>query len=68
MLKIANIFDVSVDYLLNRDRKSTIEIQNQDLLKKVEEIDQLPQEEQKTIIDLLDAYVKRSPFRQMMQG
>ena len=68
LVRIANVYEVSLDYLI-RDVKGVplSRVGNPELLKKVEEVEQLSQNEQNAVIDFLDAYVKRSKFESMMQ-
>lgn len=63
MVKISNIFEVSLDYLLrNGDDVAVNKIKNQELLKRIEEIESLPEEDQRVLTNLLDAYIKKHKF------
>ena len=68
-LKIADLFEISLDYLF-RDDDSVIQgvVTNKDLVKKLKDINTLPKEKQKTLIDLLDAFIKQHKFEQLMKS
>ncbi len=60
VVKIAEVFEVSTDYLI-RDRKDLAvnKISNQELLKRVEALNNLPEEDQNTVIAVLDAFITK---------
>lgn len=63
MVKISSTFNVSLDYLLRDDTNTAVnKIKNQELLKKIEEIESLPEEDQRVLTNLLDAYIKKHKF------
>ncbi|MBU3915325.1 helix-turn-helix transcriptional regulator [bacterium] len=67
LVKIANVFDVSVDYLLGNEKEVLSDLnENQHFLQCAQDISLLPKDEQKTLMDLVDAYIKRSKFRELM--
>lgn len=68
-LKIADLFEISLDYLF-RDDGSVIQgvVTNKDLVKKLKDINTLPKDKQKTLIDLLDAFIKQHKFEQLMKS
>ena len=69
MVKIASIFDVSLDYLLlNGENAAVNKIKNQDLLKRIEEIETLPEEDQRVLTNLIDAYIKKHKFELLAQN
>lgn len=69
MVRLAKVFDVSVDYLVREEKNIAInKIQNQELLLKIEEINGLPDEDQHTIISFLDAFIKRRKFEELING
>lgn len=69
MIKISSIFNVSLDYLLRGDANTAVnKIKNQDLLKKIEEIESLPEEDQRVLTNLLDAYIKKHKFELLAQS
>ncbi len=69
MVKISSVFDVSLDYLLRDDADTAVnKIKNQTLLKKLEEIESLPEEDQRVLTNLLDAYIKKHKFEVLVQS
>jgi transcriptional regulator with XRE-family HTH domain len=68
-LRLADLFEVSLDYLFRDDDSMTLgEVTNKDLIKKLKEINALPKEKQKTLIDLLDAFIKQHKFEQLIKS
>ncbi len=43
-------------------------ISSQELLKQIEEIEKLPEEDQRILTNLLDAYIKKYKFEQLAQS
>ncbi len=69
MVRLAKVFDVSVDYMIREEKNVAIsKIKNQELLHKIEEINGLPEEDQYTIISFLDAFIKRRKFEELVNG
>lgn len=69
MLKIASVFDVSLDYLLRDEANVAInKIKSQKFLKHIEEIEKLPEKDQLILTNLLDAYIKKHKFEQLTQS
>ena len=69
MVKISSVFNVSLDYLLRDDEDTAVnKIKNQALLKKLEEIESLPEEDQRVLTSLLDAYIKKHKFEVLVQS
>jgi hypothetical protein len=69
MVRIAKAFDVSVDYLIREEENIAInKIKNADLLHKIEEVNELTEENQHTIISFLDAFIKRRKFEELVNG
>ena len=68
MVKIAAVFDVSLDYLLRNEANVAInKITNKELLKRIEEIENLPDKDQQILTHLLDAYIKKHKFELLAQ-
>ncbi len=63
--KIAKVFQVSLDYLILDEITTLYKMKNPQLIKLLEDVDSLPHEDQLTIIDLLDAYIKRRKFEDL---
>ncbi len=69
IVRIAAAFEVSLDYLLRNEKGMIVnKISNQDLLKRVETINQLPEDDQKILIAVLDAFIKKWSFARVAQG
>ena len=63
VVKIASEFNVSLDYLLRDEANVAInKIKSRELLKHIEEIEQLPEEDQQVLTRLLDAFIKKYKF------
>lgn len=68
-LKLADLFEVSLDYMLrNADSMASNRIKNPHLLKQIEEIENLPEEKQKNVEALLDAFIKQQKFEELMHS
>lgn len=66
-VKMAEAFDVSVDFLIRDDKAAAVaKIENQKLLKKLEAINDLPEDDQETVISFLDAFIKRRKFEELV--
>ncbi len=69
VVKIASVFDVSLDYLLRDEANMAInKIRSRELLKHIEEIEQLPEEDQQVLTSLLDAFIKKYKFEQLARA
>ena len=69
MVKLAKAFDVSIDFLIRDDQNTAVtKIRNQKLLNQLEAINNLPQEDQETVVSFLDAFIKRRKFEELVQG
>jgi len=69
MVKLAKVFDVSIDFLIRDDQNTAVtKIRNQKLLNHLEAINNLPQEDQETVVSFLDAFIKRRKFEELVQG
>lgn len=69
MVRIAKTFDVSVDFLIRDDKEAAVgKIKNQKLLKQLEEINDLPNDDQETVVSFLDAFIKRRKFEELVHG
>ncbi len=67
MVRIAKVFEVTVDYLIRDQGNAAIsKIKNQTLLHQIEEINNFSDEEQETIISFLDAFIKRKKFEELI--
>jgi transcriptional regulator with XRE-family HTH domain len=59
--KIADIFGVSLDYLLGKERKA---LNNKEAIKRLEEIEYLDMETRKTLFNIIDTFIRDSKTRQ----
>jgi transcriptional regulator with XRE-family HTH domain len=69
MVAIAKAFDVTVDFLIRDDKNAAVgKIKNQALLNQLEQINDLPEEDQKTVVSFLDAFIKRRKFEELVHS
>ena len=69
MVAIAKAFDVTVDFLIRDDKNAAVgKIRNQALLNQLEQINDLPEEDQKTVVSFLDAFIKRRKFEELVHS
>lgn len=67
MVRIAKAFEVSVDFLIWDGKDTAVsKIENQKLLQQLEEINDLPEGDQETVISFLDAFIKRRKFEELV--
>lgn len=64
--RLANIFDVSIDYLVNGNKSDKIEqtLKDAELIKQFKQLDQLPEDEKKSIIKVISALIRDFNARQ----
>jgi len=60
LLKIAQAFDVSVDYLIGEGQLSTYD---KEVLKRIDDIEQLPEEDKEHLFYLIDNLVRASKLK-----
>ncbi|NJD06121.1 MAG: helix-turn-helix transcriptional regulator [Methylococcaceae bacterium] len=68
LIRLAELLDVSLDYLAFEDREDTrsaSQIADRDLLRKMEEVDKLPEADKTTIKAVLDSFILKSRFQQL---
>ena len=67
--KIANIFGVSIDYLVNgeNDQKAKETLQDDALLNQFKKISGLSKDKKNIVMDLIDAYLFRSQVQQQLR-
>jgi transcriptional regulator with XRE-family HTH domain len=69
MVAIARAFDVTVDFLIRDEKHAAVgKIKNQELLSQLEQINDLPEEDQKTVVSFLDAFIKRRKFEELVHS
>ena len=69
MVKIAEVFGVSLDYLMKGiGPDNTSALKNPKLSERFEEINSLPQKDQDMLVAIIDAFVKKYRFEEVAQG
>tara|TARA_B100000745_G_scaffold299691_1_gene251114 strand:+ start:143 stop:532 length:390 start_codon:yes stop_codon:yes gene_type:complete len=67
VIKIADILQVSLDELAGRQPVSTeVKIHNHDLSKLYYQVDDLPDEDQKALVLVIDSFVKKTQMAKVM--
>ncbi|MFZ7134384.1 MAG: helix-turn-helix domain-containing protein [Eubacteriales bacterium] len=66
LARIADAFDVSIDYLVNGDKsdKAQQTLKDAELIQKFKQLDQLPEEEKKSILKVISALLRDFNARQ----
>lgn len=67
-VRIASVYNVSLDYLLRGEDAPVSKIRNQLLLERIEEIDSLSAEDQRVLTILLDAFIKKRKFETLIKN
>jgi len=64
--KLADIFDVSIDYLVNGDKSDKAEqtLKDAELIKHFKQLDKLPDDEKKSILKVVSALIRDFNTRQ----
>ena len=64
--KLVNIFDVSIDYLVNGNKSDKVEqtIKDAELIKKFKQLDKLPEDEKSSILNVVGALIRDFNARQ----
>jgi len=69
MVRLAKVFDVSVDYLIRDKENATIsKIKNPILRNQIEEVNNLPEKDMETVVSFLDAFIKRRKFEMLVHS
>ena len=67
LIRIARVFDVSIDYLLlDAEEPREVDIQDRELLKYFKELGAMKEEDRETIKSLIDAYLKKRKLEAIM--
>ncbi len=68
LLRIARLFEVSLDYLAFDDREDFrgVDIADLELLQKLQVIDKLPDEDKATVKAVLDTFILKSKFQELV--
>ena len=66
LARLSDVFDVSIDYLVNGDKSERAQqsLKDAELIKNFKQLDQLPEEEKKTILKVLNALIRDFNTRQ----
>ena len=67
--KIADVFEVSVDYLLDDESASSVKVsfQDEDLLRDFKAIEKMPENDKKTIKELINAFIVKNQIKQLVK-
>ncbi len=67
LMKIADIFDVSLDYLASeaQGKPSKVNIKDKELLRRLEDIDKLSVKDKGTIMEILDTFIIKNKFQHL---
>jgi len=67
LAKISEVFDVSLDYLIlgGQTGGRRLEVGDRELLRQMEEIDKLPEEEKSAIKTVLETFILKHRFQQV---
>lgn len=69
LVKLAQVFEVSVDYLLVEDApRHPLKLEDHDLLARLEDVQYLSEEDKASILHILDALVAKSKIKSFAQG
>jgi hypothetical protein len=68
MLGLANAFDISVDYLVRSDKDMAVgKLHNQELLRRIDQLDDMPEADQEDLVRVLDAFIKKQRLEKVIQ-
>jgi len=64
--RLANVFDVSIDYLVNGNKSDKVEqtLKDAELIKQFKQHDKMPEDEKKSILKVLNALIRDFNARQ----
>jgi transcriptional regulator with XRE-family HTH domain len=65
LIKMAELFNISLDYFAFDNHESTMQIADRDLIQPVKEIDKLPEEDRTTIKAMLNTFITKNRFKQL---
>ena len=64
--RLANVFDVSIDYLVNGNKSDKVEqtLKDAELIKQFKQLDKMPEDEKKSILKVINALIRDFNARQ----
>ncbi len=67
LMKLANIFDVSLDYLASeaQGKPAKVNIRDKELLRRLEDVDKLSEKDKGTILEILDTFIIKNKFQSL---
>ncbi len=66
--KIANVYEVGIDFLIKGESFSSSSVHNEELLERLKELEKLPDNYQKTLISVLDSFIMRNKFEELTRS
>jgi hypothetical protein len=68
MVGLVKAFDISVDYLVRSDKDMAVsKLRNQELLRRIEQLDDMPEADQDALVRVLDAFIKKQRLEKVIQ-
>ena len=70
LIKLADVFDVTMDYLVFEDKGTPgkVNIQDRELLRRFEQVDRLPDHEKNLAKEVLDLIILKTRFRELVSA
>jgi transcriptional regulator with XRE-family HTH domain len=68
LIKIAKVFNITVDYLISGQPQDVIQIKNKELLKRVEQLDRLNPDALKSLIDMMDLVINTQRIKELSKA
>ncbi len=66
LIQLSDLFDTTVDYLVKGTETDMVKLHNSKLLKRFQEIEYFGDEEQNTVLQLLDAMIMKNKMTDVM--
>ncbi len=63
LMKLGKVFNVSIDYLVSAQTSGTVQIQNKELLKRIEQLDRINPDDIKSLMDVMDVYIQKNTIK-----
>ncbi len=67
-LKLAKVFGVSADQLLNEDENTTVDIQDKELNEQLALINQLDEDEKNALIKIINSMLTKKRMKDLLDG